>query len=382
MAKAPADTIKYNIYAEILIDGVVEQPNVVGAILGQSEGLLGEDLELRDLQKTGRIGRIEVDIKSKVGKSSGTVLIPSSLDMAETSVIAAAIEMVDRVGPCNAKIRVLKVEDARSSKRKQTLDRAKDILKRLMDEQIPESGELLDEVRRSVQLSEITSYKGIPAGPAIESAESIILVEGRADVLNLLKYGIKNAIAVGGTNIPRIIVDLTKVKTTIAFVDGDRGGDIILNELEKVADIDYVARAPPGKEVEDLGKKEVIMTLRKKIPVKDVKIKEGSSVEASNMPSQSSSQSVDSERLLGELRAIKGRLIARLFNSKMEPMTEIEIKDLITALKDVQPTYVIFDGIITQRLIDSASRSGVEYIVGINKATDIVNTRKINLLTE
>jgi DNA primase len=276
----------------------------------------------------------------------------------------------------------LKVEDARSSKRKQTLDRAKDILKRLMDEQIPESGELLDEVRRSVQLSEITSYKGIPAGPAIESAESIILVEGRADVLNLLKYGIKNAIAVGGTNIPRIIVDLTKVKTTIAFVDGDRGGDIILNELEQVADIDYVARAPPGKEVEDLGKKEVIMTLRKKIPVKDVKIKEGSSVEASNMPSQSSSQSVDSERLLGELRAIKGRLIARLFNSKMEPMTEIEIKDLITALKDVQPTYVIFDGIITQRLIDSASRSGVEYIVGINKATDIVNTRKINLLTE
>jgi DNA primase len=382
MAKAPADTIKYNIYAEILIDGVVEQPDVVGAIFGQSEGLLGEDLELRDLQKTGRIGRIEVDIKSKVGKSSGTVLIPSSLDMAETSVIAAAIEMVDRVGPCNAKIRVLKVEDARSSKRKQTLDRAKDILKRLMDEQIPESGELLDEVRRSVQLSEITSYKGIPAGPAIESAESIILVEGRADVLNLLKYGIKNAIAVGGTNIPRIIVDLTKVKTTIAFVDGDRGGDIILNELEQVADIDYVARAPPGKEVEDLGKKEVIMTLRKKIPVKDVKIKEGSSVEASNMPSQSSSQSVDSERLLGELRAIKGRLIARLFNSKMEPMTEIEIKDLITALKDVQPTYVIFDGIITQRLIDSASRSGVEYIVGINKATDIVNTRKINLLTE
>ena len=382
MAKAPADTIKYNIYAEILIDGVVEQPDVVGAIFGQSEGLLGEDLELRDLQKTGRIGRIEVDIKSKVGKSSGTVLIPSSLDMAETSVIAAAIEMVDRVGPCNAKIRVLKVEDARSSKRKQTLDRAKDILKRLMDEQIPESGELLDEVRRSVQLSEITSYKGIPAGPAIESAESIILVEGRADVLNLLKYGIKNAIEVGGTNIPRIIVDLTKVKTTIAFVDGDRGGDIILNELEQVADIDYVARAPPGKEVEDLGKKEVIMTLRKKIPVKDVKIKEGSSVEASNMPSQSSSQSVDSERLLGELRAIKGRLIARLFNSKMEPMTEIEIKDLITALKDVQPTYVIFDGIITQRLIDSASRSGVEYIVGINKATDIVNTRKINLLTE
>lgn len=378
MAKAPADTIKYNIYAEVTIDGVVEQPDVVGAIFGQSEGLLGEDLELRDLQKTGRIGRIEVDIRSKVGKSTGTILVPSSLDMAETSVIASAIEMVDRVGPCNAKIKILKVEDARSTKRKQMLDRAKEILKRIMDEQIPESNELIDDVRKAVQLSEITSYKGLPAGPAVEAAESIILVEGRADVLNLLKYGIKNAIAVGGTNIPKTIIDISKTKTTIAFVDGDRGGDIILNELEQVTDIDYVARAPKGREVEDLGKKEVIMALRKKIPVKDVKIKEGEAEEA--LPT--SSPTVDENRLLNELRSIKGKLTAKLFDSKFEFITEIEIKDLITALKDVQPTYVIFDGIITQRLIDSAARSGVEYLVGINKATDITNTRKINVLTE
>jgi len=387
MAKAPADTIKYNIYAEITIDGVVEQPDVVGAVFGQSEGLLGEDLELRDLQKTGRIGRIEVDIKSKVGKSSGTILVPSSLDMAETAVIAAAIEMVDRVGPCNARIRVLKVEDARSSKRKQMLDRAKEILKRVMDEQIPESDTLIEDVRKSVQLSEITNYRGLPAGPAVEAAESIILVEGRADVLNLLKYGIKNAVAVGGTNIPRIISDVSKSKTTIAFVDGDRGGDIIVNELEQVTDLDYVARAPKGKEVEDLTKKEVIMALRKKIPVKDVKIREDegstSGGECGVSPTPNTALSaVEDGRLLAELSAIKGKLSARLFDAKFEPITEIEIKDLITALKDVQPTYVIFDGIITQRLIDSAARSGVEYLVGINKATDITNTRKINVLTE
>lgn len=378
MAKAPADTIKYNIYAEIAIDGVVEQPDVVGAIFGQSEGLLGEDLELRDLQKTGRIGRIEVDITSKVGKSSGTVLVPSSLDMAETAIIAAAVEMVDRVGPCNAKIRVLKVEDARSSKRKQMLDRAKEILKRVMDEQIPESDELIDDVRKSVQLSEITAYRGFPAGPAVETAESVILVEGRADVLNLLKYGIKNAVAVGGTNIPKTIAELTKTKTTIAFVDGDRGGDIILNELEQVADIDYVARAPKGKEVEDLGKKEVIMSLRKKIPVKDVRIREGGAEEAAV---QEPAAGVNEDRLFGELDSLKGKLTAKLFDSKFGFITEIEIKDLITALRDVQPFYVIFDGIITQRLIDSAARSGVAYLVGINKATDITNTRKINVLT-
>jgi DNA primase len=377
MAKAPADTVKYNIYAEITIDGVVEQPDVVGAIFGQSEGLLGEDLELRDLQKTGRIGRIEVDIKSKVGKSVGTILVPSSLDMAETAIIASAIEMVDRVGPCNARIKVLKVEDARSSKRKQMLDRAKEILKRVMDEQIPESDELIEDIRKSVQLSEITSYKGLPAGPAVETAESIILVEGRADVLNLLRYGIKNAVAVGGTNIPKMIVDLSKSKTTIAFLDGDRGGDIILNELEQVTDVDYVARAPKGKEVEDLGKKEVIMALRKKIPVKDVKIREG--MEENVTPKTSG---IDEGRLLDELRSIKGKLTAKLFDQKFDFITEIEIKDLITALRDVQPTYVVFDGIITQRLIDSAARSGVSYLVGINKATDITSTRRINLLTE
>ncbi|HDI72506.1 MAG TPA: DNA primase, partial [Candidatus Altiarchaeales archaeon] len=174
MAKAPADTIKYNIYADITIDGVVEKPDVVGAIFGQSEGLLGEELELRDLQKTGRIGRIEVDIKTRVGKSTGTIVVPSSLDMVETSIIAAAIETVDRVGPCNAKITVRDIEDARSSKRKKVVNRAKELLKRLMNEEIPESMALTEEVKKAVQLSEISSYEGLPAGPSIDSADSII----------------------------------------------------------------------------------------------------------------------------------------------------------------------------------------------------------------
>lgn len=268
MAKAPADTVKYNIYADIIIDGVVEKPDVVGAIFGQSEGLLGEELELRDLQKTGRIGRIEVDVSTKAGKSTGKVTVPSSLDMVETSIIAAAIEGVDRVGPCNAKITVKDVEDARTAKRKSVIDRAKELLKKLMDEEIPESGALTEEVKKAVQLSEIGDYRGLPAGPAISGAESIILVEGRADVITLLKAGIKNAVAVGGTNIPKTVVDLSKEKTTIAFLDGDRGGEMILKELSQVAEIDFVARAPRGKEVEELGKKEIIMALRRKTPPK------------------------------------------------------------------------------------------------------------------
>jgi len=380
MAKAPADTIKYNIYAEITIDGVVEKPDVVGALFGQSEGLLGEELELRDLQKTGRIGRIEVDIKTRSGKSTGTVIVPSSLDMIETSIIAATLESVDRVGPCNAHIRITNVVDARNSKRKLLAERAKDILKKLMHEEIPESMELVEEVRKSVQLGEITVYKGLPAGPSIEESDSVILVEGRADVLNLLKCGIKNAVAIGGTNIPKIVSEISKSKNTIAFVDGDRGGDIILKELFQVADIDFVARAPPGKEVEDLGKKEVIMALRKKVPTDQ--FREGRIKRDEETDFKDESVEVKAEELLSELSTVKGKLNAKLFDKEKNLAAEVEIKDLINTLSRVQPAYVVLDGIITQRLVDAASRSAVKVLVGVNTAADINNTYNIRILTE
>jgi DNA primase len=421
MAKAPADITKYNIYADITIDGVVEKPDVVGAIFGQSEGLLGEGLELRDLQKTGRIGRIEVDIKTKVGKSAGTVIVPSSLDMVETSIIGAAIETVDRVGPCNAKIVVREIEDARSAKRKIVINRAKELLKKLMDEEIPESMELTEEVKKSVQLSEIASFDGLPAGPGIATADSIIIVEGRADVLNLLKCGIKNVIAVGGTNIPKQVIDLSKEKTSIAFLDGDRGGDIILKELAQVTDIDFVARTPRGKEVEELTKKEVVMTLRRKVPLSQLKgygEKDGEENEPAPQqqigngqsggqrpPMQQQGQGMQQQqrppagqslqpgagmqpqqpsnngKMLSLLREVKGKLTARLYDKNLEQITEIEIKDLVPSLKDVQPYCVVFDGIVTQRLIDAAAESGVACIVGINKS-DVSNPRSIKILTE
>ncbi len=380
MAKVPADTIKYNIHADITIDGVVEKPDVVGALFGQSEGLLGEELELRDLQKTGRIGRIEVDIKTKNGKSTGTILVPSSLDMVETSIIGATIETVDRVGPCNARIRVLKVIDARTSKRKLLATRAKEILKRLMDEEIPESMELVEEVKKSVQLSEITTYKGLAAGPSIGDSESVILVEGRADVLTLLKCGIKNSIAIGGTNVPKTISEVSKTKTTIAFVDGDRGGEIILKELMQVADIDFVARAPEGKEVEDLQKKEIIMALRKKMPADQAKNgMKNINLVASRSPSR---DGPDIKGLLTKLMEVKGSLSAKLLDGSGKEITEVEIKDLINTLSDVKPETIVLDGIITQRLVDAANKAGVQALVGVNKATDIKNTYKVQVVTE
>ena len=394
MAKAPTDTIKYNIYADIVVDGVVEKPDVVGAIFGQSEGLLGEDLELRELQKTGRVGRIEVELETKVGKSTGKIIVPSSLDMVETSIIAAAVESVDRVGPCNAKITIRKIEDARVAKRRQIIERAKELLKKMIDEELPESEKLFEEVKKAVQLSEISSYKGLPSGPSIEKAESVILVEGRADVLNLLKAGIKNVVAVGGTNIPKPIIDLTKEKTAIAFLDGDRGGEIILKELAQVADIDFVARTPKGKEVEELGKKEIIMALRRKVPLSQMKgfqsLSKHREVELEGKKENNKNtegkfneiaKKVEKEEFISMLKNVKGKLMAELYDDKKELITEIEIKDLINSLKDIQPTYVVLDGIITQRLVDSAAESKVKYLIGISKS-NISNSKGVKILTE
>lgn len=266
------DTTKYIIHSKINADGVIERPDIVGAIFGQTEGLLGADLDLRDLQKTGRIGRIEVMVTAKGGKTKGNIFVPSSLDKVETSILAASLETIDRVGPCSAKIEVFQVEDVRAVKRKKIIERAKLIFTKMFDETVPESQELADEVRQSVRVDELTYYgkTRIPCGPNVLNSDAIIVVEGRADILNLLRYGIKNTICVGGTNIPPEVAELTKKKTVTAFTDGDRGGELIIRELLQVADIDYVARPPDGKCVEDLVQKEVIRALRRKVPVEQI----------------------------------------------------------------------------------------------------------------
>src|SRR2546427_1756869 len=261
-------TMKYLISARLETDGIVEKPDVVGAIFGQTEGLLGEELDLRDLQKSGRIGRIEVEIDSRKGRSAGLVYIPSSLDQVETSIMAAALETIDRVGPCKAQIKVEKVEDVRITKRNKIIERAKQLLTSMLEGSKATGMDLLDEVRASVQVSEIVSYgtERLPAGPNIDDSDAIIVVEGRQDVLNLLRCGIKNAIAVEGTNVPKSVQDVSREKVVTVFLDGDRGGDLILKELLQVAEVDFVARAPRGREVEEMTQKQIMKALRNKIP--------------------------------------------------------------------------------------------------------------------
>ncbi len=261
-------TTKYLIKAKLNADGIVEKPDVVGAIFGQTEGLLGDELDLRDLQKSGRIGRIEVDVHSKQGKSEGEILIPSSLDQVETVILASALETIDRVGPCKAKIGIESIEDVRVTKRDKIIVRAKELLTELIKQSKTTGADLTESVRQSVQVEEVIYFgkDRLPAGPNVNDSDAVIVVEGRSDVINLLKSGIKNAIAVEGTNIPKTISELSKERVVTAFVDGDRGGELILRELFQVAEVDFVARAPRAHEVEELTQKQIMKCLRNKIP--------------------------------------------------------------------------------------------------------------------
>ena len=401
MGKIAPVSSKYIVHIRIRADGTVEKPDVIGAIFGQTEGLLGSDLELRELQKSGRIGRIEVNLDMKGGKADGTITIPSSMDMAETAVVASALETIQRIGPCNATLKVEKVEDVRITKRGYVVSRAKELLKDMIDKG-PESAEIMDEIKQAVRTLEIIEYgsEKLPAGPGINDSEELIVVEGRADVLNLLKNGFKNVIGLNGTSIPRCVADLTKTKTTTIFVDGDRGGKLIVREMLSVGDIDFVSTAPEGKEVEELTKKEIHKCLRAQIPIAqfkeemgDMKQENGHSArpdyrqlsqiqERKPAPRPQARTVVHPEyakqfkKMLDELTGTHG---AYLLDSNMNILGKVPVKELkntVRSLPDVET--VVIDGQIISDIIRIAETSSINTLVGGSAAG---TSRKVKIIT-
>jgi len=419
-------TTKYLIKAKIKADGIIEKSDVVGAIFGQTEGLLGDELDLRELQRSARVGRIEVELDSKNGKSDGVLTLPTSLDKVETVILAAAFESIDRVGPCKATIHVEEVEDVRVSRRKQVIERAKILLNDVMEKSKTDSESIAENVRQAVQVEEITSFghDHCPAGPNINDSDAIVIVEGRRDVLNLLKYGIKNVIAVGGTNVPRTVIDLSKEKITTVFVDGDRGGELILRELLQVADVDFIARAPQTREVEEIPQKLIMKSLKNKIPREQYMDMYNIKIESKNgddkrqetgekqpqkmkkeffskkkEPQQTrkeeedSSEAVDVEEpvITTEkqknyetiLNEISGSLKAVLLDANGKEIRTIPVRELTDEIKKGDNvSAVVFDGIVTQRLLDIANNKNVREIVGIKLGNVVKMPKAVKVLTK
>jgi DNA primase len=413
------DTAKYLIHADIETSGIVERNDVVGAIFGQTEGLLGEELEIRDLQDSSKVGRIDVEISSRDGSSTGELTIATSLDKVETAILAAALETIDRVGPCRSTITVRSIEDVRAAKRREVVERAKRLLAESFDGAVMSSDELVEEVRSAVRVADITEYRGYPAGPRVEDSDAIIVVEGRADVLQLLKYGVKNAVAVEGTDVPDAVADLTREKTVTAFLDGDRGGDLILKELAQVGEVDFVAFAPPARSVEDLERHEVMAALREKVSygeaveategAREVAATDGSARPAPtdvdgetddaetpatpDGPSTEGSEDADAdadetdesdgsdeaaregeasdstapapETLGGHVRAVRDSGTVRLLDGEFEELGSGNAESAFDLLREADPVpeVVVLDGTLEQRLLDVCAQRGVEQVV-------------------
>jgi len=382
MTKLAQATSKYTIYAKFEAEGMVEKPDVIGAVFGQTEGLMGPDMELRELQKTGRIGRIDVDMKNHNGKTTGVITIPSSLDSSETSLIAACIETIERVGPCLAKINVEKIEDVRISKRKYVIDRAKELLGKMFQEDVLDSQQISEQIKEAVRGEEISEFKGLPAGPDIENYDEIIIVEGRADVVNLLKNGIKNIIAIEGTSIPKAIIDLSKEKITTAFLDGDRGGDLILKELKSVCELDFIIRVPRGKEVEDLQKKEIFKLLRTKMPADQLnsEVKNRERKQERPIYTRVKIEGDKLEAFKTVLEDLIGTRAACFLDDNQEILGRVPVKEMFSTMRGLNANSLVFDGDIDQKLINHCLHNGIKYIVAM-KVGRIRTPEGISILT-
>jgi DNA primase len=351
--------VKYHVKLSFEVDGLVERADIIGAIFGQTEGLLGPELNLNELQRLSKVGRIEVKTTSTENTTSGDALLPMSTDIDTCALISAAIESIDKVGPFDCKFTLKAIDDVRAAKKEDIVQRAKAIKQKWSTKSVSEGDTMLKDVHEG-KSGKITTYgpNKLPCGTGALDASWIILVEGRADILNLLRAGYDNTLAIEGAKIDESIKDLCKSKSNIvAFLDGDRAGGFILKELKSVVNVDVELRADEGIEVEELTPQRIADIL------KDT---------AEKMQKESGKTKIvseDDKALADTVGKIYQNLNETLESVALDTDNNQIFKIPISELVSKLPTqsgikYLVLDGIITQRLLDSAKQAGIKYIIG------------------
>ncbi|MBS3084981.1 DNA primase [Candidatus Pacearchaeota archaeon] len=387
MAKVSPVSIKYMIHANLNAEGALEKPDVIGALFGQTEGLLGPDLEMRELQKEGKIGRIEVDLERQEKRTLGTIKIPTALDQSETALIAAALETIERVGPCDAQIEIEKIEDVRGNKRDYILERAKKLMTGI--EGSTDSRDISNQIKDSTKIAGVKEYgkNKLACGTDFENKE-LIVVEGRADVVNLVRAGINNVIGMNGTKLPDEIKELAKTKDIILFIDGDRGGKLIAQNVMENADVKYIAVAPDGKEVEELTSKEILMNLRKKVPARDFfssfernfKFADKTSLVKNTEKEKIELSAEDKEKLKKISRSLDGSGKAVFLDKNLKELKSVSQKSISSSLRRIMGTAIIvIDGSATPAIINSSEESGVQAVVAKNFQTTDTKIKLMSL---
>lgn len=406
--------VKYHVKLKFEVDGLVEKADIIGAIFGQTEGLLGPEMNLNELQKVSKVGRIEVNVDTKSNIAKGDALIPMSTDISTAALIAAAIESIDKVGPFQARFGLVGIDDIRAIKKKVIVDRAKKIVQEWATKTISEGEEMLKDVYDASKPGKLTAFgkAQLACGTGVFDSDWIILVEGRADVINLLRAGFDNAIAIEGAKIDETVTKLTEGKKVIAFLDGDRAGDLILKELQGLVKIDKILRAPPGREVEECTPMEIAEILKETMPYVSTNGQQDSSLQPQQFESRqtqkrerqeqvvqqqqqqaeeqqqtqitansNANQQGDAANILSAIRdvypEINETLEAVILDSSMKTLLKIPVSDVVKKLNSTEGAkMLVLDGIVTQRLVEAADKAGIEYIVGhrmseLKKSTDV-----------
>jgi len=399
--------VKYHVKLKFEVDGIVEKADIIGAIFGQTEGLLGPEMNLNELQKVSKVGRIEVNVDTKSNTTKGDALLPMSTDISTAALISAAIESIDKVGPFQGKFLLVGIDDIRAIKKKVIVDRAKKIIQEWATKTISEGEEMLRDVYDASKPGKLTTFgkAQLACGTGVFESPYIILVEGRADVINLLRAGFDNSIAIEGAKIDETITNLTTGKKVIAFLDGDRAADLILKELQGLVKIDKVLRAPTGKEVEECTPleiseilKDVAETANEQLdaPVQQQKSTRkprtyGNNNSASAYQEVSHSNTNDDENVKDDPQIISAvkevypqineTLEALILDNSMQVLLKVPVSEIIKRLDSLEGArFLVMDGIITQRLIDAAYRAGIEYVVG-HRMAELKKTPEITVRT-
>ena len=371
------EAIKYLIKFDLDVNGVVEENDVIGAVFGQTEGLMGPQYDLREMQRIGKIGRIQVKSITNKGNTDGVISISCGLDMPSTTLLAALVESVNQIGPYKAHITLKNIIDQRKARMDKIMDRAKHLLNDWKTKSIPEADDAIQSLRKQIGTPHATEVgiERMAAGPDIESSKEIILVEGRADVNNLLKYGIKNTLSIGGGKFSSQLKDITKGKIVTAFLDRDRGGDMNLQKLMQIVDVDFIAEGPKGEEVENLKPDEIFEALNKKNPVNKQRT-------VDKTETKTEIKDTEVTKYKKYIEDINGTLEAVLLDKKNKSVDRVPVSSLVekmSGISDKKIVAIIFDGVITQRLIDVSETKGVRVIVG-NRQGNIKNKTKIETL--
>ena len=367
--------VKYHVKLSYDVDGLVEKADIIGAIFGQTEGLLGPEMNLNELQRVSKIGRIEVTSTSNENTTKGNALLPMSTDIDTCALIAAAIESIDKVGPFDSHFKLEAIDDVRASKKEDIVKRAKEIKQKWSTQSVSEGDDMLKDVHEG-NSGKVTTFgkSKLHCSSGIFDSPWIILVEGRADILNLLRAGYDNALGIEGAKIDESIKELcAKKDKVVAFLDGDRAGGFILKELRSVVNIDVELRADEGIEVEELTPKRIDEILR---PVAD---------SMNNGTTKPKSLSQDETKLADLAEKIYPNINESLeaigLDNDEKEVFKFPINELVEKLSSQSNAkYLILDGIITQRLLDTAKQIGIEFILG-HKIAKLENTGGLTLKT-